>query len=342
MPKVSIIVPIYNMENYLNRCLDSIINQTYKDIEIILVNDGSKDNSLKICKEYAKNDKRIILIDQKNGGVSSARNNGLDKATGEYLAFVDPDDWIDKDGIEKMVDFALKQKCDIAFFDYKINDEIQKSEKVNLEYTKETKDEFIKLLISGEVPGYLWRLLIKKDIIKKSKFKLDLPMAEDLVFILEILNNVNKINKLEDAFYNYFLTENSITRGSLKYKKNLHNTFLLNKYINKLYKEHEKIANSKHISEIGLYLLKMHRDGYDEKMIKEEFDFLVNDKKYKEMKQNYDQDKLSKIDKNIMKFIEKNNYNQMIKYFEKLIKKSVLEYKINRIKNRIRGVKNEF
>ena len=86
----------------------------------------------------------------------------------------------------------------------------------------------------------------------------------------------------------------------------------------------------------------MHRDGYDEKMIKEEFDFLVNDKKYKEMKQNYDQDKLSKTDKNIMKFIEKNNYNQMIKYFEKLIKKSVLEYKINRIKNRIRGVKNEF
>lgn len=342
MLKVSIIVPIYNMEQYLNRCLESIINQTYENIEIILINDGSKDNSLEICKNYAKKDNRIMIIDQKNSGVSSARNSGLDKATGEYLAFVDPDDWIDKDGIEKMVDFELKQKCDIAFFDYKINNEIQKSEKVNLEYTKETKDEFIKLLISGDVPGYLWRLLIKKDITKKIKFKLDLPMAEDLVFILEILKNANSINKSNEAYYNYFLTENSITRGSQKYIKNLHNTFMLNKYINDIYKEYENIANTKHISEIGLYLLKMHRDGYEENIIKEEFDFLVNDKKYKEMKQNYDQDKLSKTDKNIMKFIEKNNYNQMIKYFEKLIKKSVLEYKINRIKNRIRGVKNEF
>ena len=146
MLKVSIIVPIYNMEQYLNRCLESIINQTYENIEIILINDGSKDNSLEICKNYAKKDNRIMIIDQKNSGVSSARNSGLDKATGEYLAFVDPDDWIDKDGIEKMVDFALKHKCDIAFFDYKINDEIQKSEKVNLEYTKETKDEFMATL----------------------------------------------------------------------------------------------------------------------------------------------------------------------------------------------------
>ena len=342
MPKVSIIVPVYNMEQYLNRCLESIINQTYENIEIILINDGSKDNSLEICKNYAKKDNRIMIIDQKNSGVSSARNSGLDKATGEYLAFVDPDDWIDLNAIENMIDFALKHKCDISFFDYKINNIIQKNDKVKLEYNKNNKDEFIKLLISGDVPGYLWRLLIKKDITKKIKFKLDLPMAEDLVFILEILKNANSINKSNEAYYNYFLTENSITRGSQKYIKNLHNTFMLNKYINDIYKEYENIANTKHISEIGLYLLKMHRDGYEENIIKEEFDFIVNNKKYNKMKENYIQNNLTKVDKQIVKYIEKNDYNGMIKYFEKLIKKSILEYKINRIKNRIRGVKNEF
>lgn len=342
MLKVSIITPIYNMEKYLVKCLDSIINQTYKSIEIILVNDGSNDNSLKICKDYAKKDKRIILIDQKNSGVSAARNIGLEKATGDYLAFVDPDDWIELDAIEKMIEFAEKEKCDMAFFDYKINNIIQKSNKVQLEYNNDTKKEFIKLLISGDVPGYLWRLLIKKEVVKKCRFKLDLPMAEDLIFILEILRNVKKISKSEEAVYNYFLTENSITRGSQKYKKNLHNTFLLNKYIKEMYQEYEDIANTKHISEIGLYLLKMHRDGYDSNDIKEEFNFLVNDKNYKEMKENYNLNDLSKIDIKIMKFIQNNQYNKMIKYFENLIKKSVLEYKINRIKNRIRGVKNEF
>ena len=342
MPKVSIIVPIYNMDQYLNRCLESIINQTYENIEIILINDGSKDNSLEICKNYAKKDNRIMIIDQKNSGVSSARNSGLDKATGEYLAFVDPDDWIDLNAIEKMVNFAETEKCDIAFFDYKINDEIKKSEKVKDKYNKENLSDFVKLLISGEVPGYLWRLLIKKEIINNYRFKLDLPMAEDLIFILEILKNVKSLSKSKEAVYNYFLTENSITRGSDKYKRNLHNTFILNKYIKEIYPEYKEIANTKHLSEIGLYLLKMHRDGYDEKIIKEEFEFLVNNSNYQKIKENYNSNNLSKIDKKIIIYIEKNQYNKMIKYFEKLIKKSIIEYKINRIKNRLRGVKNEF
>ena len=96
MAKVSIIIPVYNVESYLRRCLDSVVNQTLKDIEIILVNDGSTDGSLAICEEYAKNDDRIKIITRKNGGLSAARNTGLDNATSEYIGFIDSDDWVDK------------------------------------------------------------------------------------------------------------------------------------------------------------------------------------------------------------------------------------------------------
>ena len=92
--KISIIIPVYNAEKYLKCCLDSILNQSYKNLEIIIINDGSTDNSLKVIEEYKKNDNRIILISQKNQGVSKSRNNGLELATGDYIMFIDPDDWI--------------------------------------------------------------------------------------------------------------------------------------------------------------------------------------------------------------------------------------------------------
>src|SRR5207253_2318057 len=106
MPNVSIIVPVYNNEKYLSECLDSLINQTLKDIEIILVNDGSNDNSLLICYEFGKIDGRIKVIDKPNGGVSSARNTGLKLASGKYVGFVDSDDWIESDMYEKMYSAA--------------------------------------------------------------------------------------------------------------------------------------------------------------------------------------------------------------------------------------------
>ena len=341
MLKVSIIVPIYNTEKYLERSLDSIVAQSFTNLEIILVNDGSTDNSLEIIKRYADKDKRIKVIDQENKGVSEGRNIALKNATGDYLAFVDPDDWIDLDDIEKMVAFEEKKESDISFFNYKINGVIQKNNKIENEYNENNINNFIKLLINGDIPGYLWRLLLRKNITKNINFKKDLKIAEDLVFILEILKNTKKISKSEEAYYNYFLEENSLTRAKNKYAINMHNTFTMNKYIKELYSEFEIIANTKHISEIGLYILKMHRDGYNKEKLKEEFNFLVNSQEYQNMKTKINYNELSKIDKNIIKYIEKNNYNDMVKYFERLIKKSVFEYKINRIKNRLRGVKNE-
>lgn len=113
-PKITIIVPVYNVETYLRQCLDSVINQTFKEIEIIVVNDGSTDGSLKICEEYAKKDKRIIVINKKNGGLSDARNCGLKIAKAKYIGFVDSDDYIKSDFYEKMYDAIQKSGVDIV------------------------------------------------------------------------------------------------------------------------------------------------------------------------------------------------------------------------------------
>lgn len=114
MPKISVIVPVYNVENYLRGCLDSIINQSFKDLEIICVNDGSTDNSGTILQEYADKDSRIKIINKENGGLSSARNVGIMAATGDFLGFVDSDDWIDLDFYEKLYNAAVKYDADIA------------------------------------------------------------------------------------------------------------------------------------------------------------------------------------------------------------------------------------
>ena len=116
MKKISIIIPIYNTALYLNKCLDSIINQTYKNIEIILINDGSKDNSLKICQEYTFRDNRIILINKQNAGVSQARNDGIKIASGDYIMFVDSDDWLELNTIEICVNEI--KNYDLLLFPY--------------------------------------------------------------------------------------------------------------------------------------------------------------------------------------------------------------------------------
>ena len=117
-PLISVIVPVYNVENYLPRCLDSIINQTYTNLEILLVDDGATDNSGKLCDEYAQKDNRIRVFHKENGGVSSARNMGLDNATGEYIAFVDSDDYIDKCMYEIMLNSSVQNNADIVVCGY--------------------------------------------------------------------------------------------------------------------------------------------------------------------------------------------------------------------------------
>ena len=116
--KITVIVPVYNVENYLNKCLDSLINQTYKNLEIIVINDGSTDNSGIICQEYAQKDNRIIYVEKENGGQSEARNMGLDRMTGSYVTFVDSDDWVESDYVETLYQKITEYQTDIAVGNY--------------------------------------------------------------------------------------------------------------------------------------------------------------------------------------------------------------------------------
>ena len=135
-PKISVILPVYNVEKYLRKCLDSVINQTYKNLEIILVNDGSTDNSGKICEEYALNDKRIKVIHKENGGISSARNAAIDIAKGQYITFIDSDDDVELDYIGYLYDILKKFNCKMSVCTHNIvkNTKIKKSFNLKTDY----------------------------------------------------------------------------------------------------------------------------------------------------------------------------------------------------------------
>ena len=169
---VSIIVPVYNVEKYLSKCIDSILAQTYKNLEIILVDDGSKDNSGTICDEYSKKDKRIKIIHKPNGGISDVRNHGLKIATGDYIGFVDSDDYIAEDMFETLVSLLEKNDADISivsFYEYYNGKLIGVRENENVEIMN--KVEAIKeLLIDRKIQSYTWNKLFKKELFDGLQF----------------------------------------------------------------------------------------------------------------------------------------------------------------------------
>ncbi len=211
---ISVIVPVYNVESYLEKCLDSIINQTYSNIEIILINDGSTDSSFEICKKYKKKDKRIILINKKNGGLSSARNAGIEKFTGNYLLFVDSDDYIERDMVEKLYNNIMSNDADISVCNFFITEKgIDKKNNSckNFIIKDETKYNF--LYNSYSLQTILsWNKLYKKHIFKDIRYPKDL-LHEDQYIIEEILNKAKTINYMTKEFlYHYVQRDQSIMK----------------------------------------------------------------------------------------------------------------------------------
>ncbi len=226
MIKISIIVPVYNVELYLRRCLDTIINQTLNEIEIILVNDGSSDNSLDICRYYERLDSRIIILDKKNEGVSSARNEGLKVARGEYIGFVDPDDWIDFNMYESMYTKAKTGNYDIVMCNYFLERKISEKVEINLSKKKFIgNDEILEWIIKNMIApvdlnsnqiciaGAVWRMIFRRNIILSNSicFKRNLMYGEDLIFSIESLVNCNRVYILDEYYYHYFKREGSAT-----------------------------------------------------------------------------------------------------------------------------------
>ncbi len=210
MDLISIIVPVYNVEAYLKRCIESIINQTYKDIEIILVDDGSTDNSSKICDEYKNKDKRIKVIHKVNGGLSSARNRGLDIAKGKYIGFVDSDDYISPKMYEILYKELINNKADMAMCD---SIYIKNDNKIINDYniTIFTKKDAIKRLLTtdNKVNPSAWNKLYKKELFKNIRYPIGF-VYEDIITTYLIINKCKKIVYLNCKLYKYNVRNNSI------------------------------------------------------------------------------------------------------------------------------------
>ncbi len=205
---VSVIVAVYNIEEYLPRCVDSILAQTYRNLEIILVDDGSKDQSGSICDSYAEKDRRIKVIHKKNGGLSDARNAGMDAATGEYIGFVDGDDWIDPDMYRAMYFACEKEKAQAAVCRYK---QITKSGIIDGSAGNSvslSRDEALEIYVCGDerylIYNSVWSKLFARDLVEGMRFPVG-KNSEDIMFTTRAFCRMERLVYLDEAYYNYVL-----------------------------------------------------------------------------------------------------------------------------------------
>ncbi len=204
MIKISVIIPVYNAEKTLKKCLDSILNQSLKEIEIILINDGSKDKSDGICQNYVKKDTRILYINKSNEGCSITRNLGIDIAKGKYITFVDSDDYLEKEMYKSMYNIAKKDNSDIVVCGFNILDE-----KYNhLEKVRPAKylDKMEYFKIKNKCFNSPWNKIYKKELLKNNNiyFPKNTHMGEDLVFNVKAFYFAEKIDIVKECYYNYY------------------------------------------------------------------------------------------------------------------------------------------
>ena len=208
---ISVIVSIYNMDRYLNKCIESLINQSYKDYEILLVDDGSTDNSGKTCDDWETKEEKIRTIHKQNGGISSARNCGIRHAYGEWIIFPDPDDWVEPDYLKKLLDIQKQNDADLSicghFFSDKIWNENAKPEIMNTEKAMEY------LMYPNSFSGYAWNKLYSLDIIKKNNLSFDeeLETIQDLHFNVQYFQFCNKIAYDPEPLYHYVIHDSSVS-----------------------------------------------------------------------------------------------------------------------------------
>lgn len=221
-PLISVIVPIYNVEKYLEQCIESIMNQTYENLEIILVDDGATDNCPQICDKYADTDKRIKVIHKSNGGLSDARNVGLKIASGEYIGFVDSDDFIEPTMYEKLISGCLTHQVQIATCGRRNVDEngdsINEMFTISDVTTFTTKEVINGIITWNKFDVASWDKIYKRDLFKDEQFPVGM-YSEDLVIIPSIIKKCNKVVHVAEALYCYRQRLGSITKQSFSPKK---------------------------------------------------------------------------------------------------------------------------
>lgn len=223
-PLVSIIVPMYNVEKYVRKCLESIHTQTFKDFEVIMVNDGSPDNSAKIALEYAEKDNRFILVNQENKGLGGARNTGIDIAKGKYICFIDSDDFCSNDYIEKLYNAVSENNADIAccvfsfYYEKNGKTKIMKSRNVDAGiYDNITATA--NLIKDRKFRAYVWNKMFKTELFKKNNIKFPSMLFEDTPTTPQLMHFCNKLIAINDCCYYYVVRDNSIVSSHTSFKK---------------------------------------------------------------------------------------------------------------------------
>ncbi|MBE5780381.1 MAG: glycosyltransferase family 2 protein [Clostridiales bacterium] len=289
--KLSVIVPVYNAEQTLRRCLDSLCAQTYGNFELILVNDGSKDHSLEICNEYAKKDQRICVYTQENAGPSAARNRGLDMASGDYVLFVDSDDYVEANMLQRMADAAAKEDADLVLCSYwdEKGDVLtphvyaRPSGVYDEQGCKELALDFIDDNTKGRIPPYSSLRLVRRSFMEESglRFTRKVKRGEDYLLWVQVHFQAKRLVLLaEDYLYHYVYTETSITKS---YLPNYWPMCLT------IFSElNEKLPQTKEVKEriqamlIQRSLIALHNAALaDEAQFKKDCDEILNDKTLK-------------------------------------------------------------
>ncbi len=316
MEKISVIVPIYNSEKFLDKCINSIVNQTYKNIEVILIDDGSKDESKKICKKYVKKDARVRLIECSNSGVSHARNIGLENSSGDYLFFVDSDDWINLDTLERMILVAKKSNVDVVKCNY-YNNYIDNKEQVN-ELNITNCEENLSILDSKKIKelfantyilNVVWGELISRKTLKNCRFEDRLIYGEDLLFNFQVLKNTDRVLLMKDSYYHYLINQAGTNQNydyNVLIKKIENLNYVYNKIID-FYDEKEKISY-KYLKEVIDNLRKISFTQNKMKLINEIVFKEINCENFKEACQNVNLKKVNTKYKLSIILLKKNKY----------------------------------
>lgn len=210
---ISVIVPVYNLEDKVYRCLNSLMEQTYTNVEIIVIDDGSTDGTGQICKGLMERDKRISYIFQENQGVSVARNRGLDSCKGEYILFVDGDDFVEKEHIQKLHEAAIDNGADISICSFILESKSTKKNASKKERIYSNIECMRELISYDGFGGYTWNKLYSRECIGSIRFSSDLCVAEDLEFNLKVFMNVKKAYETKSDTYHYVINESSVTNS---------------------------------------------------------------------------------------------------------------------------------
>ena len=223
MPAISVIIPVYNVEPYLRECLDSVVNQTFRDLEIICVNDGSTDGSPAILEEYSAKDSRILIVNKENGGLNTARNAGLERVTGEYFAILDSDDWLDVTAYEKAYARAKASGADMTYFSFKCVD-FPDREDVPLPNIKETVNQAENIQWVVDNMSVCWCYLWKTDFVKKNQlhFYNELKSSDEITFTYKAAVLTNKIAFVPERLSFYRYRNNSLTGKANKSRYYFH------------------------------------------------------------------------------------------------------------------------